>query len=263
MSPGRHSGTVGENLSLQQSSSQAETLDLTIAGLVDLDADQLRLQWRNHLGGTAPTHLPRWLLLRVLAYRLQAAALGDLDKATVRSIRASQGDAIDFLCSPFKKRKPRTRDGIGLNPGALLVREWQGKLERVMVLEKGFAWNGRTFGSLSQVAKAVTGTNWNGHRFFGLRSVKGKGSKRKGARPGSDEHGQREFDHSKDLGRAEFEDNRRGASKGIGRDSSEGPVANAKCPGGHLIGRRVSIPESKPPVLVEGEPRQDRMEVCP
>ena len=48
----------------------------------------------------------------------------------------------------------------------------EGKLERVMVLDKGFAWNGQTFGSLSQVAKAITGTRWNGHRFFGLRSMK-------------------------------------------------------------------------------------------
>ena len=85
MSQGRRSGDVGESLSLQASSPrEAETLDATVAGLADLDADQLRLQWRNHLGGTAPAHLPRWLLLRVLAYRLQAAALGDLDKATVR-----------------------------------------------------------------------------------------------------------------------------------------------------------------------------------
>jgi hypothetical protein len=38
-----------------------------------------------------------------------------------------------------------------------------------MVLEKGFAWNGKTYGSLSQIAKAMTGTSWNGHRFFGLR----------------------------------------------------------------------------------------------
>ena len=38
-----------------------------------------------------------------------------------------------------------------------------------MILEEGFAWNGQTFGSLSQIAKAMTGTNWNGHRFFGLR----------------------------------------------------------------------------------------------
>jgi Protein of unknown function (DUF2924) len=58
-----------------------------------------------------------------------------------------------------------------LRPGALLVREWQGKLERVVVLEEGFAWNGTNFRSLSQIAKAITGTNWNGHRFFGLRQT--------------------------------------------------------------------------------------------
>jgi hypothetical protein len=52
------------------------------------------------------------------------------------------------------------------------VREWRGKLERVMVLDERFAWNGRTFSSLSQVAKAITGTSWNGHRFFALRSKK-------------------------------------------------------------------------------------------
>ena len=39
--------------------------------------------------------------------------------------------------------------------GALLVREWNGRLERVMILEEGFAWNGQTFGSLSQIAKSV------------------------------------------------------------------------------------------------------------
>jgi hypothetical protein len=159
MASGRVSDDVGE------------TLDAIVMGLADLDADQLRLQWRNHLGGTAPAHLPRWLLLRVLAYRLQAATLGDLNKATARSIHASQGGAIEFG-SPFKARSPRMRDGTGLNPGALLVRQWKGKLEKVMVLDKGFAWNGQTFGSLSQVAKAVTGTSWNGHRFFGLRSKK-------------------------------------------------------------------------------------------
>jgi Protein of unknown function (DUF2924) len=52
-----------------------------------------------------------------------------------------------------------------------LVREWKGKLQRVTVLEKGFAWNGNSYSSLSQVAKAMTGTAWNGHRFFGLRTA--------------------------------------------------------------------------------------------
>ena len=65
-----------------------------------------------------------------------------------------------------------TREGLVLKVGALLVREWNGKLERVMILEKGFAWNGQTFGSLSRIAKAMTGTTWNGHRFFGLRQGK-------------------------------------------------------------------------------------------
>jgi hypothetical protein len=173
MQPRRPSGEIGRNHSLPASSrSKAETHNTAVAGLNDLDADQLRLQWRNHLGGTAPAHLPRWLLLRVLAYRLQASALGDLDNATVRSIRASQGGAIEFGGSPFKTRCARTREGIGLNAGGLLVREWRGKLERVMVLDERFAWNGRTFSSLSQVAKAITGTSWNGHRFFALRSKK-------------------------------------------------------------------------------------------
>ena len=45
-----------------------------------------------------------------------------------------------------------------MKAGALLVREWNGKLERVMILEEGFAWNGQTFGSLSQIAKTMTGT---------------------------------------------------------------------------------------------------------
>jgi hypothetical protein len=47
---------------------------------------------------------------------------------------------------------------VDLKAGALLVREWKGQLERVMILEEGFAWNGQTFGSLSQIAKAMTGT---------------------------------------------------------------------------------------------------------
>jgi hypothetical protein len=51
------------------------------------------------------------------------------------------------------------------------VREWNGRIERVMVLDGGYAWNGGVYRSLSQAAKAITGTNWNGHRFFGLKGV--------------------------------------------------------------------------------------------
>ena len=75
---------------------------------------------------------------------------------------------------------------MGLKAAALLVREWKGQLERVMILEQGFAWNGQTFGSLSQIVKAMTGTTWNGHRFFGLRqgktSAAGAGADRRRSR---------------------------------------------------------------------------------
>jgi hypothetical protein len=159
-------------------------VDATIASLVDLDADQLRLQWRNHLGGVAPAHLPRWLLQRVLAYRIQSATLGDLDKATHRLLRAAKDeDGESPRDRPFETRGASTRDGVRLKPGALLVREWRGRLERVMVLETGFAWNGETYGSLSHIAKAMTGTNWNGHRFFGLRSAKGNSRGKRTSHP--------------------------------------------------------------------------------
>jgi hypothetical protein len=74
---------------------------------------------------------------------------------------------------PFEARIATTREGTKLQAGALLAREWNGRLERVMILDqRGFAWNGETYGSLSQVAKAMTGTSWNGHRFFGLRTAR-------------------------------------------------------------------------------------------
>ena len=107
--------------------------------------------------------------MKVLAYRLQADALGDLDKSIRRILRSGKEDGVG---APFDRREPQTREGVGLKAGALLVREWKGQPERVMILEEGFAWNGQTFRSLSQIAKAMTGTNWNGHRFFGLRQGK-------------------------------------------------------------------------------------------
>jgi hypothetical protein len=63
------------------------------------------------------------------------------------------------------------------------MREWNGRAQRVMVIADGFAWNGTTFGSLSEVAFAITGTRWNGPRFFGLRDKKQAGSGSVGEHP--------------------------------------------------------------------------------
>ena len=189
MTKRRLSRVVGEALPGSTPGSDViASLDDAIAGFIDLDVKGLCLQWRNHLGGIPPAHLPRWLLLRILAYRVQVGALGGLDKETLRILRQPKGQTLESPDGrPFEARVPTTREGASLRVGALLAREWNGNLERVMVLERGFAWNGETYGSLSQVAKAMTGTTWNGHRFFGLRTAKSDRSASAGRRGGYDD----------------------------------------------------------------------------
>src|SRR5271168_1186152 len=125
------------------------------------------------LGRDASRPFARWLLMKILAYRIQAAAFGGLDKETLRVLRQPKGRRLASSdLHPFEARVATTREGTKLKAGALLAREWNGRLERVMILDQGVAWNGETYGSLSQVAKAMTGTSWNGHRFFGLRTAR-------------------------------------------------------------------------------------------
>ena len=77
-------------------------------------------------------------------------------------IGSGSSDGINRLVAGFNR--PRTE----LRPGTLLTREWDGHLQRVMVLADGFSWNGKSYASLSKVALAMTGTRWSGPRFFGL-----------------------------------------------------------------------------------------------
>jgi hypothetical protein len=89
--------------------------------------------------------------MKVLAYRMQAAAFGGLDKETLGVLRQPKGRRLASTdLHPFEARIATTREGTELKAGALLAREWNGRLERVMILEKGVAWNGETYGSLSQ-----------------------------------------------------------------------------------------------------------------
>jgi hypothetical protein len=143
--------------------SQKVQVEAEVAHLRDLDLAALKLHWRRLMRRPAPSHIPRHLLLKILAYRLQANAFGDCDKATLRLLaRLGQpGGAV----SDQPVGVPRAGE---LRPGTLLVREWAGAQQRVMVLGDGFAWNGATYASLSQVARAITGTRWSGPRFFGI-----------------------------------------------------------------------------------------------
>ena len=140
-------------------------LEDEIAHLRGLDLKGLRVRWAGVFRKPAPIHLPRHLLLGVLAYRLQADALGDLDAECIRLLKqlgAARTDAAR-LTADFPRRRTE------LKPGTILTREWKGRPHRVMVVDAGFAWMGKTYDSLSQIAFAITGTKWNGPRFFGMR----------------------------------------------------------------------------------------------
>ncbi|MGD0763248.1 MAG: DUF2924 domain-containing protein [Roseiarcus sp.] len=154
-------------------------IDADVAALEGLGVEELRLQWRNRWGRLAPAHLSRTLLFRLMAYRIQADAFGDLDRQTAKMLdrlaakeiedRASVETKAAEASNPSIHSPSKTRGSeslLVLKPGALLTREWQGRIERVMALEDGFAWNGKTYASLSAVAFAITGVKWNGHRFF-------------------------------------------------------------------------------------------------
>jgi Protein of unknown function (DUF2924) len=139
--------------------------------LRDLDVGELRSRWHNVFGRRPHAHLPRHLLFRVLAYRLQADVLGDLDGESQR--------LLDRSVSPEEagqRAVALARSTANLRPGTMLTREWNGQMQRVAVLAGGFAWNGKTYPSLSKVAFAITGTRWSGPKFFGLRDKPPKGS---------------------------------------------------------------------------------------
>ncbi|GJD97886.1 DUF2924 domain-containing protein [Methylobacterium iners] len=144
-----------------QRTPQDDRLSADLARLAMLDPAGLQRRWRMVFGRSAPEHLSRALMHRVLAYRLQVDRHGDLSPATTRLLDRLRPD------SPAEVLPPP--DQPGTKPGTLLVREWKGELHRVMVLDPGFAWQGTTYDSLSRVAQAITGTKWNGPRFFGLR----------------------------------------------------------------------------------------------
>jgi hypothetical protein len=137
-----------------------------IAHLRGLDLKGLRSRWLSEFQRPPAENLPRHLLFAIIAYRVQATRLGDLDNATMQVLDQTDpkenGAAMSARLVSFDQKRT-------LTPGTVLTREWDRRSQRVMVMADGFAWNGQTYDSLSKVAYAITGTKWNGPRFFGLR----------------------------------------------------------------------------------------------
>jgi hypothetical protein len=139
-----------------------------LADLRTLTKGELIGLWTSTLG-TPPTFTAsREFLLNELAWKIQERASGGL-KPSVRQRLEAFARALE------RGAIPRELDPVSrLRPGITLIKEWRGRKHAVAVLERGFAYQGKTYQSLSQIARAITGTRWNGPVFFGLRKGSGR-----------------------------------------------------------------------------------------
>lgn len=138
------------------------TAAITLEQLPSLSGDELRQAWARCHGTPAPNLAPELLRLGI-AYRLQEKRRGGISRETARILRQVSKNGQPAATGPVAP--PRK-----LTPGTRLVRDWHGVGHMVIVLEDGFEYDGRSWRSLTAIAKAITGTHWNGPRFFGLTS---------------------------------------------------------------------------------------------
>lgn len=134
------------------------TIETTLAALATMSPTQLREEWVSATDKSLP-RLSSAMLRLALGYELQCEALGGLSRPARQR--------LDQLAAA----KTRTRCTV---PGMRLVREHNGTVHIVTIGDNGgIEWNGRTWRSLSEVARTITGTQWSGPAFFGLRQKKG------------------------------------------------------------------------------------------
>lgn len=133
----------------------------------DLDAitamtyAELHLAWRRHYRAVPPKKMSRDILELGIAWKIQEYKLGGLSAAVKRQI----ADLARTMETKSDLANPRT---VTPKPGARLLRAWNGVTHEVLAVEDGFFWAGRTWRSLSVIAREITGTRWSGPRFFGL-----------------------------------------------------------------------------------------------
>lgn len=130
------------------------SLDDQLRQLQVMTSAELASEWQR-LNKTLSPRLSAELMRLALAHRLQEKKFGGLAVTTARELKARTG---------------RAKHRVGLKPGTRLVRSWNGRTIDVLVVPDGYLHDDRTYRSLSQVAREVTGTAWSGPRFFGLKA---------------------------------------------------------------------------------------------
>ena len=138
---------------------------MSLSQLDRLGVEALRVFWLKRFRSKRPPISSADILRRLIAWKIQVEAYGDIDEQTAAR--------INTLMRFVQKRKGSASaplPGLALKAGTILVRESRGVEHRVLVLDKGFEHRDKRYRSLTHVARAISGTHWSGIRFFGLEA---------------------------------------------------------------------------------------------
>lgn len=140
-------------------------IDTIVGAMPTMPRADVAAHWTKLGAGEAP-RLPDPLFRRLTAQLLQERRYGGVPVMIQRELERVTGTSAD-------NSRPPPVLPIRLAAGTRLIREWNGRTIEVIVGDDSFVWEGRTYKSLSQIAREVTGAHWSGPRFFGMRSRRG------------------------------------------------------------------------------------------
>lgn len=135
--------------------------------LATLEVHALKKEWQRIFSSSSPSRISREFLLRLLAQGMQERAAGGMPKAIERQLDASADTSNETTAS-----QQSSSSESALRLGTRLVRGWGGVSHEVTVMDRGFAYRGSSYRSLSEIAQLITGTHWSGPRFFGLKKTR-------------------------------------------------------------------------------------------
>lgn len=133
---------------------QLDEVSIRIAEIEGFDRADCLDRWRKAFGRPPPKYLSPQFMKRVLTWESQNKTLDGVSAKTTRRLKQIASG----------KTMPATA-----KPGSHLVREWNGRTYQVEVADGGYVMDGKSWRSLSAIAKHITGAHWSGPRFFGVQ----------------------------------------------------------------------------------------------
>ena len=142
---------------MNRSNRKADAMCDRLHALTEMDRSACLKMWHEIFSAPPAKYLSQQFMQKTIAYELQCRAFGAVSKSTSRVlVSIANGNKTALVL--FKT----------INPGARLLREWNGQTYEVEVTRDGFLWRGKHYRSLTAIACEITGTKWSGPRFFGV-----------------------------------------------------------------------------------------------